>query len=130
MTATAQGIVAMFGFLVAGIRLPVILGIATGAASLLGASFLVTLPTALIVMMDRTGAGWFLLIWGATAVGWLDNFLKPILIGSRARMPFVLVFFSILGGLKAYGLLGLILGPILVASVMAFIRIYKEAYSA
>jgi predicted PurR-regulated permease PerM len=65
-----------------------------------------------------------------TAVGWLDNFLKPILIGSRARMPFVLVFFSILGGIKAYGLLGLILGPIVVASVLVFVRIYKEAYGA
>jgi predicted PurR-regulated permease PerM len=130
LTAAAQGIVAMIGFLFAGVRLPVILGIATGAASLLGASFLVTIPAALIVMMDRTGTGWFLLFWGMIAVGWLDNFLKPILIGSRARMPFVLVFFSILGGLKAYGLLGLILGPILVASVLAFVRIYREAYGA
>ncbi len=130
LTAAGQGIVAMIGFLAVGVKLPVILGIATFGASLLGASFIITFPTALIVMTERTGAGIFLLIWGMTAVGWLDNFLRPILIGSRARMPFVLVFFSILGGLKAYGLLGLILGPILVASVMAFIRIYKEAYGA
>ena len=40
------------------------------------------------------------------------------------------IIFSILGGLKAYGLLGLILGPILVASVLVFVRIYKEAYGA
>lgn len=130
LTAAGQGIVAMIGFLAAGVKLPVILGIATFASSLLGASFLITFPTAMIVMTERTGAGIFLLIWGMTAVGWLDNFLRPILIGSRARMPFVLVFFSILGGLKAYGLLGLILGPILVASVLAFVRIYKEAYGA
>jgi len=130
LTAAGQGIVAMIGFLIVGVKLPVILGIATFAASLLGASFIITFPAALLVMAERTGAGIFLLIWGMTAVGWLDNFLRPILIGSRARMPFVLVFFSILGGLKAYGLLGLILGPIVVASLMAFIRIYKEAYSA
>jgi predicted PurR-regulated permease PerM len=130
LTAAAQGIVAMIGFLLAGVRLPVVLGIATGVASLLGASFIVTVPVALIVMMERSAAGIFLLIWGLTAVGWLDNFLKPILIGSRARMPFVLVFFSILGGLKMYGLLGLILGPILVAAVLAFVRIYREAYGA
>lgn len=130
LTAAAQGVVAMIGFLIVQVHLPVILGIATAAASLLGASFVVTLPAALVVMADRPAAGLFLLIWGMVAVGWLDNFLKPILIGSRARMPFVLVFFSILGGLKAYGLLGLILGPILVASVLAFVRIYKEAYGA
>ena len=43
-------------------------------------------------------------------------------------MPFVLVFFSILGGLKMYGFLGIILGPILIASVLTFIKIYREAY--
>jgi predicted PurR-regulated permease PerM len=43
-------------------------------------------------------------------------------------MPFVLVFFSILGGLKMYGLLGLILGPILIASLLTFIKIYRDTY--
>lgn len=130
LTAAAQGLVATIGFLIAGIHLPLILGLATGLVSLLGASFIITIPVALFILTESTAKGVFLLIWGATAVGWLDNFLKPILIGSRARMPFVLVFFSILGGLKMYGLLGLILGPILVASVLTFIRIYREAYSA
>lgn len=129
LTAAAQGVVAMIGFLLMDVRLPVLLGLATGMASLLGASFLVTLPVALFVWTGAPAKGLFLLIWGAVAVGWLDNLLKPILIGSQARMPFVLVFFSILGGLKMYGLLGIILGPILVASVLAFIRIYREAYS-
>ncbi len=129
VTAMAQGVTAMIGFFIAGVRLPVILGIATFVTSLLGASFVAWLPVALFVMMDRSGAGLFLLIWGLVVVGWLDNILKPILIGSRARMPFVLVFFSILGGLKMYGLLGLLLGPILVAAVLAFARIYREAYT-
>lgn len=130
LTAAAQGLVAMAGFLIAGIRLPVLLGLGVGLVSLLGASFIITLPVGLFILMESTSKGLFLLLWGAIAVGWLDNFLKPILIGSRARMPFILVFFSILGGLKMYGLLGLILGPILVASVLTFIRIYKEAYSS
>jgi predicted PurR-regulated permease PerM len=102
----------------------------TGVASLLGASFLVTLPAALLMFKDSAGWGIFLLVWGAVLVGWLDNILKPVLIGSRARMPFVLVFFSILGGLKMYGLLGLILGPILIASLLTFVKIYRETYDA
>jgi predicted PurR-regulated permease PerM len=130
LTAAAQGVTAMIGFLIAGIRLPVLLGLATSVTSLLGASFVVTLPVALVVMINSPGWGFFLLLWGAFVVGVLDNFLKPILIGSRTRMPFVLVFFSILGGLKMYGLLGLVLGPILVACVLTFIRIYRETYSA
>lgn len=128
LTAAAQGGVAMIGFLIAGIRMPVLLGVFTGLASLLGASFIICLPVALFMMMESTAKGVFLLIWGAVLVGWLDNLLKPMLIGSRARMPFVLVFFSILGGIKMYGLVGLLLGPMLVACVLTFIRIYKETY--
>jgi predicted PurR-regulated permease PerM len=130
LTAAAQGFVAFLGFAIAGVRLPILLGLLTSLVSLLGASFIITLPVGLFMLMESSTKGIFLIIWGMTAVGWLDNFLKPILIGSRARMPFVLVFFSILGGLKMYGLLGLVLGPILVASVLTFIRIYREAYGS
>ncbi len=129
LTAAAQGGVAMIGFFIAGIRMPVLLGLMTGLVSLLGASFIICIPVALFTMMENTATGFFLLIWGAVLVGWLDNLLKPMLIGSRARMPFVLVFFSILGGLKMYGPLGLLLGPMLVACVLTFIRIYKETYN-
>jgi predicted PurR-regulated permease PerM len=130
ITAAAQGLLATIGFLIAGVNLPVLLGLAVGAVSLLGASFLITLPVALFMFKDSVAWGIFLLIWGAVVVGWLDNVLKPILIGSRARMPFVLVFFSILGGIKMYGLMGLILGPVLIASLMTFIKIYRDAYEA
>ncbi|MCG3205602.1 MAG: putative transport protein YdiK [Elusimicrobia bacterium] len=128
LTAAAQGAVAMIGFLIAGVRMAVLLGLGVGAVSLLGASFIICIPVALFMMLESTAKGIFLLIWGAVLVGWLDNLLKPLLIGSRARMPFVLVFFSILGGIKYYGLVGLLLGPMLVACVLTFIRIYKETY--
>jgi predicted PurR-regulated permease PerM len=112
------------------VHLPVILGIGTSMASLLGASILVTLPVALSVMRESTGWGIFLLVWSLGVVGVLDNFLRPILIGSRARMPFILIFFSIVGGIKLYGFLGFILGPILVASFLSFVNIYQEEYEA
>ncbi len=130
LTAAAQGALAMIGFLIAGIRLPVVLGIGTSFASMLGASFLVTLPVAFSVMRESPGWGMFLLIWALGVVGVIDNFLKPILIGSRARMPFILIFFSIVGGIKLYGLLGFILGPVLVASFLSFVKIYQEEYDA
>jgi predicted PurR-regulated permease PerM len=129
LTAAAQGLTAMVGFMLAGIRMPVLLGMFTGVVSLLGVSSIVCIPVALFVLMENTAKGLFLLFWGAVLVGWLDNILKPIFIGSRARMPFVLVFFSILGGVKMYGPVGLILGPVVVACVLTFIRIYRETYN-
>lgn len=130
LTAAAQGAVAMIGFSIADVRYPTILGLLTAACSLLGASFLVTLPVAFIMFQQSTAWGIFLLIWGAVIVGMLDNILKPVLIGTRARMPFILVFFSIIGGLKMYGILGIILGPVLVASFLTFVKIYREEYGS
>lgn len=128
LTAAVQGATAMVGFMIAGVHLPVVLGIGTAMASMLGASILVTLPVALSVLRESTGYGVFLLVWAFGVVGLLDNVLKPVLIGNRARMPFVLIFFSIVGGIKLYGFLGFILGPILVASFLSFVKIYQEEY--
>lgn len=128
LTAAAQGAVAMIGFLIAGVRLPVVLGIGTSMASMLGSAMLITLPVALFVLRESTAWGIFLLVWGLGVVGALEHFLKPILIGSRAHMPFILIFFSIVGGIKLYGLLGFILGPVLVASFLSFVKIYQEEY--
>ncbi len=129
-TAAAQGTLAMLGFLAAGVRLPVLLGVATALASLLGGAFIVTVPVSLWLMNTSPAWGVFLLLWSLLVVGLVDNFLKPILIGSRARLPFVLIFFSILGGVKLYGAIGFILGPVLVVSVLTFLKIYQEEYSS
>jgi len=97
---------------------------------MLGTSIIVTLPVALSVWRESTPWGIFLLVWALGVVGVIDNFLKPILIGSRAKMPFILIFFSIVGGVKLYGFLGFILGPMLVASFLSFVKIYREEYDA
>lgn len=128
VTAGAQGITAMLGFWVAGVKLPVLLGLFVMITAFFGASFLVTIPVAIVAFQSSVGWGIFLLIWGMVVVGLMDNVLKPVLIGSRARMPFVLIFFSIIGGVKAYGLLGFILGPIIVASFLTFVNIYRKGY--
>jgi predicted PurR-regulated permease PerM len=130
LTSAIQGAAAMIGYFIAGVRLPVVLGIGTSMASMLGASFLVTLPVAITVMRESTAWGIFLLVWAFGVVGVLDNLLKPVLIGSRARMPFILIFFSIVGGIRLYGFLGFILGPMLVAGFLSFVKIYQEEYEA
>ena len=97
---------------------------------MLGSSIFVTLPVAFTVWRESTAMGIFLLVWALVVVGIIDNFLKPILIGSRAKMPFILIFFSIVGGVKLYGFLGFILGPMLVASFLSFVKIYREEYDS
>ncbi len=128
LTAAAQGGLAIIGFLIAGVKLPVVLGLATSLSAMLGASVLVTLPVAISVFRESSGWGIFLFIWALGVVGMVDNVLKPILIGSRARMPFILIFFSIIGGVKLYGFLGFFLGPMLIASFLSFVKIYREEY--
>jgi len=85
-------------------------------------------PISIFVFMDEPGWGIFVGLWGLLVVSLIDNFLKPIFIGSQARMPILLVFCAIIGGLNVYGFTGIIIGPILVAMLLAFIRIYRDYY--
>jgi predicted PurR-regulated permease PerM len=59
----------------------------------------------------------------------VDNVLKPLIIGGRTKLPTLFLFFGILGGLQAYGFLGIFLGPVVLATIMAFVNIYKEEYA-
>ncbi len=130
LTAASQGLLAGTGFALAGAPFPVFLGFAAAFAALVPpvGPTLVWLPVALYQLTQSKAAGIFLLIWGALVVSTADNFLRPILIGSKAKLPFLLLFFGILGGIQVYGFLGLILGPLLIAMTLAFIQIYREEY--
>jgi predicted PurR-regulated permease PerM len=58
----------------------------------------------------------------------IDNFLRIFFIGSRAKLPILLLFFGLLGGLSVYGPKGLFMGPLVVALVLAFLKIYRQTY--
>ncbi len=131
MVALAQGSSAGIGFLIAGTPSPVLLGFATAVASLIPfvGAIAVWLPIAVYYLMQGSvGKGIFLFLWGAGVVSIVDNFLRPYLIGSRAKLPILFLFFALLGGIKVYGFMGLFLGPLVVALVIAFIKIYREEY--
>jgi predicted PurR-regulated permease PerM len=128
VTALVTGGADMLGFFAAGVSLPVFFGLAVAVVSMLGASVLITLPVALWVMNHDTGWGIFLLVWGILVSVLSDNVLKPALMGSQARMPFLLMLFSTLGGLKLYGFIGLFLGPMVVTAFLAFWSIYRRDY--
>ncbi len=129
-TAGVQAFLAMIGYAIAGVPLAVFFGVLTGISGMIpvvGAG-LIWVPISIFVFLDTPGWGLFVAVWGFFLVSLIDNFLKPILIGSQARMPILLVFCAILGGLNVYGLTGVLIGPILIAVLLAFIGIYRDYY--
>lgn len=128
-TAMVQGVVAAAGFSLAGTPAPVLAGLLTFLAGLIpvGGTALVWLPMGLYMYFFQDPAwGIFVLVWGMLIVGLIDNFLRPMLIGREAKLPFFLLFLGIFGGMRVYGPLGLFLGPILVACVVAVMQIYRQ----
>jgi predicted PurR-regulated permease PerM len=71
--------------------------------------------------------GLFLTAWGVLVVGSIDNFLSPRLVGKRARLHELLIFFSVLGGLDVFGVLGIVLGPVTVALTLALFDVVRQA---
>ncbi|MFM0053050.1 AI-2E family transporter [Caballeronia grimmiae] len=114
ITAIGQGAVAGIGYWAAGADEPVLLTLLTMLAALVpfGALF-VWLPTGVALLVDGSvwgGVG--LLLWGAVVVSSIDNVIRMLVIGNAIRMPFALALVSILGGVAAFGLIGLFAGPL------------------
>ena len=127
-TALAQGLFAGLGYRWAGLPAPVLLAAVTALFALapFGAP-LVWVPAALwLIAGGRTAAGVGLLLWGALVVSWVDNLVRPLVISGSARAPFVLVVFGVLGGLSAFGLIGMFLGPVLLAVLLAVWREWRD----
>ncbi|WP_233829158.1 AI-2E family transporter [Paraburkholderia sp. ZP32-5] len=116
-TALVQGVLAGFGYWIASVPAPALLGLATFFLSVVpGGPVIVWLPAA-IWLYQGGATGWaiFLVIWGVLVVGMADNVIKPILIGKNSDMPLILVMLGILGGALAFGFLGVFIGPTLLA---------------
>jgi predicted PurR-regulated permease PerM len=131
-TAVAQGVLAGLGFWSVGMPFGFFLACASAFFSLLplGGAAAVWLPCAMYLGLSGAwGRALILLIYGMVVVSGVDNVLKPLIIGGRTKLPTLFLFFGILGGLQAYGFLGIFLGPVLLATIMAFVNIYKEQYA-
>jgi predicted PurR-regulated permease PerM len=91
----------------------------------------VCLVVALIVFLTgHPYAALFLAIWGLTIVGLVDNLVKPLLIKAGMQMNGAVVFFSLIGGLAAFGGVGLLLGPLIVSLLLALLRIYRRDFKS
>jgi len=116
-TSMGQGIMAAIGFAIAGVPWAVPLGMLTLVLSLipLGAPVVWISATVWLFVRGATGWGVFMALWGFFGISGIDNFVRPYLISRGAQLPFVLVFLGAMGGIIAFGLIGLFLGPILLA---------------
>lgn len=128
-TAIGQGLVASVGFLIAGVP-----GVLTLSALVCILSIvpvgppLVWGPVAVwLYSQGQTGMAIFMVIWGALAVSSVDNFIKPILIARGSSLPLGLIFLGVFGGVMAFGFMGLILGPILLAVGIAMLQAWMKA---
>ncbi len=113
LAALAQGAVAGLGFTLFGIPSPVMLGILTGIFALLpfGATVIWVPAAAWLLFQGDLWQGIGMALWGMLAISSIDNLVRPLFISGTTRLPYLQVFFAFLGGLAAFGLLGLFLGP-------------------
>jgi predicted PurR-regulated permease PerM len=94
---------------------------------MLGA-FLVWVPAAIyLALTGHWAKAVMLAVWGTLVIGMVDNFLRPKLVGSRTRLHELLIFFAVLGGLNVFGVLGVVLGPVVVAITLALVDVYRAA---
>ncbi len=130
LTALAQGIVGGFAMWLVGFA-----GLFWGGMMAF-ASFIPVVGTALIwlpavgylCLSGEWQWGIFLALWGIFVVGSIDNLLRPLLMKGNSGMNTLLIFFSLIGGLQVYGLMGLIYGPIIFAVTLVLFRMYETEF--
>lgn len=126
-TALIQGLFVGVGFALVGLPSPVVFGVlATLAAFLPVGSAIVTIPAVLYLMFaGHWGSAIFLAVWSA-GVGVMDNFLRPFLTAQQAEVSSLAVFVGAIGGVSAFGILGLVIGPVLLGFIAALLQFAEK----
>jgi len=128
LTAIVQGILVAIGFAIAGLPSPVVFGVLAAVLALLpaGGAAIVWIPALLYLAFARH---WpmaiFMLIWG-TIISTSDNFLRPILVARYAPVSAFTVFVGVVGGIAAFGTIGIVVGPVFLALVEAILQYFDE----
>jgi len=131
LTAVIQGALGGLGLLVFGIQNWLFWGaimIITALLPVLGTP-MIWVPAAVGLILDgEVTRGVLLLVYGATIVMNIDNFLRPKLVSGRTKVHPVLILIGVLGGLKVFGFIGMLVGPLILAILVALIKFYEENY--
>lgn len=127
MIGLIQGILTGIGLGIFGVPNAVFFGTIASVSALIpgvGTSIVLVPSIAFLFLTGNTFGGFGLLIWGALAVGLIDNFLSPRIVGEGMHLHPLLVFISVIGGLAFFGPLGFLLGPLTVSVFLALLEIY------
>jgi predicted PurR-regulated permease PerM len=133
VTSALQGVSVTVAFALVGLPSPVVFGALAAVLSVLpvgGTAFVWGPAAAWLLMVGRVGAGVFLLAWGVVIVGVADNLLRPLLISGRTQVPTLAVFVGVLGGLAAFGLVGMFLGPLLISLAIVLVRFADDSLAS
>jgi predicted PurR-regulated permease PerM len=124
LAALVQGVLVGLGYWLAGVGAPVFLAALTTVCGLIPfAAPAIWIGIVLwLFAKGSTVAGVALFIWGALVMSWTDHMVRPFLISREAEIPFLVVIFGVLGGLAAFGLVGLFVGPVILAVLLAIWR--------
>jgi len=132
VTALVQGVLIAVGFAILDLPSPIVFGVLAALFALvpLAGTPVVWVPAVLVLAVQlRWGAAIFLLVWGIL-VTLLDNFLRPYLVTGRADVGTLTVFIGVLGGISAFGTVGIFVGPLILALVIALVRFTLEVRKA
>ncbi len=124
LAALGQGITAGAGYAVAGVQAPVLFGTITAVLALIPMGAM-AVWLSIAIMLLATGQIWpgvGLLLWGFLVISTVDNVIRPIVISGTSQVPFLVVMFGVFGGLSAFGVIGLFLGPVILSVLLAVWR--------
>ncbi len=129
LTAVIQGALLGIGFAVVGLPAPVVFGVAAAVLSVVpfGGTALVWVPAVGVLLYQAAWVDAAVLTGVGVVVGSVDNFVKPMLISGRAVVPTLAVFVGVLGGLVAFGMIGMFIGPVVIAVALTLLRFVEEA---
>jgi len=126
--AMLQGLLGGLAFWLLGVPSPVLWAVLLAFVCMIpiAGSFLVWLPASIyLVLGGHWTKGLLLIVWGTLVISTVDNFLRPKLMKDQTRLHELFVFFSVLGGMSVFGLLGIVLGPVVLAITLGLLDIFK-----
>lgn len=131
VTSIVQGVLCGIGLYVAGVPNALFwtfITILIGFIPFIGTPVVFVPASVYLMLHEQVGAGIGLLVYGFIIVMNIDNVIKPKIIGSRANVHPVLVLLGVIGGLKVFGFIGLLVGPIIMSLLIIFLRIYSSEF--
>lgn len=127
--ASIQGALGGLMFWVLGLPSPLVWAVVMMMLSMIpmAGAFIVWVPAAIFLAVSGFWVKAIILTaWGALVIGTVDNFLRPKLVGEKTKLHELFIFFSVLGGLKVFGILGIVLGPVVLAITLALLDVFRQ----